>query len=124
MTIEEAKSIRDQLTDGGGVLVVLGQPATSSAATLVWARVADVTVLSVRRFQARRSMISDAVANLEAVDANLALSVLHERPGTSAPVPVRAASPARPPDEPMTRSRHDRSAHGRRPRRRRCSKTS
>jgi len=82
MTIAEAKSIRDQITDGGGVLVILGQPATSSAATLVWARVADVTVLSVRRFQARRSMISDAVTNLEAVDANLALSVLHERPGT------------------------------------------
>jgi len=86
ITLEDAAALRDRVAVDGGLLVVYGQPSTVSAATLVWARIADATVLSVRRFQARRSMISDAVANLAAVDANLALSVLHERPG-----PVRRA---------------------------------
>jgi len=83
ITVEDATELRERIVLDDGLLVVFGQPATVSAATLVWARVADATVLSVRRFQARRSMITDAVTNLEVVDANLALTVLHERPGTT-----------------------------------------
>ncbi|WP_426573897.1 YveK family protein [Aquihabitans sp. McL0605] len=83
VTPDEAIALRDWLAADGGLLVVHGQPATVSAATLVWARVSDVTVLGVRRFQARRSAISEAVVNLQAVDANLAMSVLHERSAPS-----------------------------------------
>lgn len=91
VTLDEAVELRDRVAIDGGLLVVFGQPATLSAATLVWARVADATVLSVRRFQARRSTISEAVANLAAVDAHLALAVLHERSG-----PTRRAWSGRP----------------------------
>jgi capsular polysaccharide biosynthesis protein len=89
ITVEEAELLRAHATDRGSLLLVVGAPATTSAATLVWARVADVTVLSVRRFQARRSAIAEVVANLAAVDAHPALSILHERhrskhrPGTN-----------------------------------------
>lgn len=79
VTIAEASTIVDRSHVPGGILIVHGQAASVSSATLTWARVADVTVLSVRRFQARRSMITDAVVNLRAVHANLALGVLHER---------------------------------------------
>jgi capsular polysaccharide biosynthesis protein len=82
ITFEEAEALRSEATASGGLLIVLGGPATASAATLVWARVADVTVLSIRRFRARRTAISEAVANLAAVSANVALNILHEQPRT------------------------------------------
>ena len=92
-----AAEVLEEVETGDGIVIIHAPPATVSAATLVWARVADVTILGVRRFQARRSMIEDVAVNLRAVDANLAFSVLHER---YRPSEVRAAAPIDAPLDP------------------------
>ncbi len=90
--VETARRIVDELAGETGLVVVHAPPATSSAAALVWAQVADVTILLVRRSQARRTAIEEAAINLRTVHANLAFSVLHEG-GRPAGRRFRAAPP-------------------------------
>ena len=108
--IADAKRIVDELTANDGVVVVHAAPPLVSAATLVWARVADVTVLGVRRLQARRSMISDAVEHLEATGANLGVRAARAGPGRSAAGRRRRArAQRRRPTRPADGSDHHRS---------------
>ncbi len=112
--VEGARHLVDQLAGENGLVVVHGLPPTSSAATLVWARVADVTILMVRRSQSRRTAIEEAAVNLRTVDANLAFSVLHDggklagRP-TGATPPTVPSGPTR---GPAPRSDHRRVVSG------------
>lgn len=85
VSVDGARNLVDLLAGENGLVVVHGLPPTSSAATLVWARVADVTILLVRRSQSRRTSIEEAMVNLRTVNANLTFSVLHEGPRASGP---------------------------------------
>ena len=76
----EAQDLIRHLTRDGGLVLIHGLPATLSAATLVWAQAADVTILVVRRFQARRSAIAETATNLRIVGAQLGFAVLHDAP--------------------------------------------
>ncbi len=78
--LADAQRLITDLAGRDGLVLVHAPSPTTSAATLVWAQAADVTVLVVRRFQARRSAIGDAAVNLRTVKANLAFSVLHDAP--------------------------------------------
>lgn len=98
--VEGAQHLVEQLAGDNGLVVIHGLPPTSSAATLVWARVADVTILLVRRSQSRRTAIEEATVNLRTVGANLAFSVLHEggkplarRSGATPPSPGATPRP-------------------------------
>lgn len=76
----DAAELVDQLTADGGVVVVHAPPATISAATLVWAQTSEVTIVVVRRFQARRTAIVDVTTNLRVVGAPMPFAVLHDEP--------------------------------------------
>lgn len=60
-------------------LVVVHAPSPlTSAAALVWARVADATILGVRRDRTRRDAVSAAATNLRTTGARLVAAVLHD----------------------------------------------
>ncbi len=87
VTEESADELVDRLTGDGGLVVVLTPSPVTSTATLVWAHVADVTLLGVRRFQTRRAQVRDAASNLRASGANMTFALLHDgsRPAQDAP---------------------------------------
>ena len=74
----DAKRIIDELTTNDGVVVVHAAPPLVSSAALVWAQVADVTILAVRRQRAHRRDISESVEHLSTTGANLIGVVLHD----------------------------------------------
>lgn len=100
--LEEAHRVVSALTGDGSLLVVHGDPATLSAATLVWAQVADVTILVARRFQARRSAIEEAATNLQIVGAHVGFAVLHDAPRQGFTRPGGDRRAAAPTEEPPT----------------------
>lgn len=112
LTEVQARGLIDRLAPGHHMVVVLAPSPVTSTATLVWARVADVTLLGVRRFQARRAQVREAASNLHAVHASLAFAILHDgAPGHDAgpadPLGPTLAVPAAASQEPR--------ANGRRP---------
>ncbi len=78
ITEAQARATIDAIAGERHLVVVIAPSPVSSTGTLVWARVADVTLLGVRRFQARRAQVRDAAANLRAARATLAFAILHD----------------------------------------------
>lgn len=76
---ETARRILEALRSEGSVTIVAGGAISSSAASLTWARLADVTVLVVDRDRTRRDNVSYAVETLRLVRANLVGTVLSLR---------------------------------------------
>lgn len=75
---ERARQLLDRLLDDADVVVVNAPPVERSPSTLVWARVADGTVLVVREGKSRREDVTDTVESLSMVDAKLIGTVLRE----------------------------------------------
>ena len=78
---EQARLLLANLLDDSDVVVLNAPPLERSPSTLVWARVADATVLVVRRGSSKREVVADAVKTLSVVGANLMGAVFRERRG-------------------------------------------
>lgn len=76
---ETASRLLTALNAKGGVVVIAGGAISTSAASLTWARIADVAVLVVDRDRTRRDNVSYAVETLRLVRANLVGTVLSLR---------------------------------------------
>lgn len=78
LTEVQARALIDRMAPGHHMVVVVARPPVVSTATLVWARASDVTLLGVRRFQARRTQVRDAASALRAARATVAFALLHD----------------------------------------------
>lgn len=78
VTEEGARALVDEHTADGGLLVVITASALTSTAALVWAHVADVTLLGVRRFTTGLGHVRDAASNLQATGAEIPFVLLHD----------------------------------------------
>lgn len=108
ITEDQARALVEEHTADGGLLVVVTPSALTSTATLVWAHVADATLLGVRRFTTRLAHVRDAAGNLQATGAEIPFVLLHDghlppepaasRPGTPrSEAATSAPRPAPPP---------------------------
>ena len=75
---EQARSLLEQLLADSDVVVLNAPPVERSPSTLVWARVADATVLVVRRGNSKRERVADAVRTISVVGGNLIGTVFRE----------------------------------------------
>ncbi|HEU5149457.1 MAG TPA: hypothetical protein VFU19_03105 [Iamia sp.] len=104
ITEEAARALVAEHTADGGLLIVVTGSALTSTAALVWAHVADVTLLGVRRSTTRLAHVRDAAGNLRATGAEIPFVLLHDGhlptdadlPAPRRPEPRAEASPARP----------------------------
>lgn len=106
---EMARAVLDELQQQADVVIIHAGQAPSSLATLVWAAVADATVLVARRRSSRRDDVEESAESLRRINAKLVGTFLDERrpprrraPWTSARDKAsanvaRSASSARPP---------------------------
>lgn len=76
---DRARVLLDRLLGEADVVVLNAPPIERSPSGLVWARVADATVLVVREGRSKREDVSDAVKSLSLVGANLIGTVVRER---------------------------------------------
>lgn len=102
VTEERARAlVAEHIVDGGVVVVLTASPLTSAAA-LVWAHVADVALLGVRRFTTRLAHVRDAAGNLQATGAEVPYVLLHDGHLPAEPDLHRARPRAPGPDVPAT----------------------
>jgi succinoglycan biosynthesis transport protein ExoP len=76
---DRARALLNGLLEEADVVVVNAPPLARSPSTLVWAHVADATLLVVRRGNSKREAVSDAVKSLSVIGASLIGTVLRER---------------------------------------------
>lgn len=103
MTEEAARALVAEHTADGGLLIVVTGSALTSTAALVWAHVADVTLLAVRRSTTRLAHVRDAAGNLRAAGADIPFVLLHDGrlpTDVEAPTARRPRSDAEPPTGP------------------------
>lgn len=93
VTEDLARALVDEHTSDGGLLVVVTSSALTSTAALVWAHVADVTLLGVRRFTTRLAHVRDAAGNLQAIGAEIPFVLLHDGHLPMEPAPSRSGAP-------------------------------
>jgi receptor protein-tyrosine kinase len=75
---EQARLLLENLLSETDIVVLNAPPVERSPSTLVWARVADATVLVVRRGNSKRETVGDAVKTLSVVGGNLIGTVFRE----------------------------------------------
>ena len=78
LDLDQARSLLDNLLTEADVVVLNAPPVERSPSTLVWARVADATVLVVRRGNSKRETVADAGKTLSVVGGNLIGTVFRE----------------------------------------------
>ncbi len=94
VTEDLARALVEEHTADGGLLVVVTSSALTSTAALVWAHVADVTLLGVRRFTTRLAHVRDTAGNLQATGAEIPFVLLHDGHLTVEPEPEPEPVPA------------------------------
>ncbi|QYG92253.1 hypothetical protein HC251_07250 [Iamia sp. SCSIO 61187] len=100
ITEDAARALVEAHTGDGALLIVVTSSPLTSTAALVWAHVADATLLGVRRFTTRLAHVRDAAGNLQATGADVPFVLLHEGRLPAELDPPRARRRAPGPDVP------------------------